>query len=597
MMEVMKVSSVLQMRNMDRRAIEEFGIPDTILMENAGNAVSGVIFKTYQDSGVATEGFSSLRFAVFSGSGNNGGDGFVVARKLFSFGANVRVFFLGSVERLSGSALANYEILKKIGMDIVKQSDFNSLENFLRDAKAYLITCDGIVDAILGTGITREVSGLYGEVIDLINRFGKGKGKPVFSVDIPSGVNGDTGMVMGKAVKATHTVTFGLAKLGNILYPGYEYCGELYVTHISFPPSIYNDDSLKVEINIPSPLPSRNPNGHKGSFGDVLFVAGAKNYYGAPLFSALSFMKAGGGYARLATPDSVAPFLSMRGGEIVMLPMEETDTGSIAYSNLEKLLDVADGVDFVVIGPGLSLNNETVKVVRDFVAKVKKPVLIDGDGLTALAMGGATGRVMSEVRDRKTGDTDISVAIGKEYPIVLTPHPGEAARLTGMSVKDVISDKPKTLDRLLRMGRGTPVVVVLKGAHSLIGISYAERDYKERGRVYTGDNLSDNGMEKISVSDKVFVNLSGNSGMATAGSGDVLTGIIAAMFGLGLDVVEAVKAGVFIHGFAGDIAARHVGEDSLTASTLVEFIPEAVRRYRKEYDELFKEYYGCIRVV
>ena len=548
----MKISSVSQMRNMDRRAIEEFGIPDAILMENAGNAVSTVILKTYQAMGAD---FSTLRFAVFSGSGNNGGDGFVVARKLFSFGAGVKVFFLGKKEKLGGASFANYSILMKLGIEIIP-SDSN---DFLGEVREYLESCDGIVDAILGTGIAREVSGLYGHIIEFLNRFGREAGRYVFSVDIPSGINGDTAMVMGRGVRATHTVTFGLPKLGNILYPGYEYCGKLYVSHISFPPSIYNDSSLQVEINIPSPLPPRKPDGHKGSFGDVLFIAGARNYYGAPLFSALSFMRAGGGYARLATPESVAPFVSVRGNEIVMIPLDETVGGSISYRNLGRLLDIAMNLDFVVIGPGLSLNEETTMLVREFVTRVEKPVLIDGDGLTALSLGKDDGKA-----------NGLSEILKRRYPTILTPHPGEAARLTGMDVKGIVSNRLRAIGEVFRVTElGNPGVVVLKGAHSLIGVAGGE----------------------------VFVNLSGNSGMATAGSGDVLTGIIAAMFGMGLDVVETVKAGVFVHGLAGDLAAKHIGEDSVTASTLMDFLPEALKSYRENYEELFRDYYGCVRLV
>ncbi len=559
----MKISSISQMRDMDRRAIEEFGIPDTILMENAGNAVSNVILETYRSvSPVFASGdFSNLNFAIFCGSGNNGGDGFVVARKLFSLGAGVRVFFLGKREKLGSSALGNYEILYRLGVDVIESAS----EGFLAMAEDYLKRCDGVVDAILGTGIAREVSGLYRDVIKLINRYGRESGRSVFSVDIPSGVNGDTGRVMGVAVKASYTVTFGLPKLGNILYPGYEYCGKLYLTHISFPPDLYNAENLQVEINVPSVLPPRNPDGHKGSFGDVLFIAGAKNYYGAPLFSALSFMRAGGGYARLATPESVAPFVSMRGSEIVMLPLKETATGSISYGNLERLLETAGGVDFVVIGPGLSLNEETARLVRDFVTGVEKPVLIDGDGLSAIA----------------GGDGRISDILRRGYPTILTPHPGEASRLIGWGAKEVVSDKLGALNEIFRLTAiAKPGIVVLKGAHSLIGVGSTDESREEDGGFR-----------------RVFVNPSGNSGMATAGSGDVLTGVIAAMFGLGLDAVEAVKAGVFIHGLAGDIAAERMGEDSVTASSVMEFLPEALKSYRENYFEVFRDYYGCVRMV
>ena len=227
----------------------------------------------------------------------------------------------------------------------------------------------------------------------------------VFSVDIPSGINGDTGEVMGVAVKADYTVTFGLPKLGNMLYPGHDHCGKLYVSHISFPPALYDSRAIKVAINNPVELPERARDTHKGSYGKALFIAGSSSYLGAPYFSALSFLKAGGGLSYLATPKSISPFIASKGSEIVFVPQKETASGSIALENKDELLEFSQTVDMVVLGPGLSLASETQELVRKLAPKIDKPLLIDGDGITAIAED------LGKIRKR-------------EAPTILTPHSG-----------------------------------------------------------------------------------------------------------------------------------------------------------------------------
>ena len=318
----MKVTRVSEMRALDRTAIEDFGIAEELLMENAGQAVYFVILKEF--------GIEGKRFLVFCGLGNNGGDGLVVARKLHSNGGAVKVFVLGDPTRFEGAAKVNFDIVSRLPIEVRQLESVETIETDIAH-------CDAIVDAILGTGITRDVKGLYGYVVESISQ----SGKPVFSVDIPSGVHGDTGKVMGAAVRADYTVTFGLPKIGNILFPGYDLGGKLYVSHISFPPSITTADSLKVAISRPVALPPREKDAHKGDFGKALFIAGAAGYYGAPYFAALSFLKAGGGYSRLAAPRSITPFIANKGSEIVFVPQEETSMGSIALENKRALLELS----------------------------------------------------------------------------------------------------------------------------------------------------------------------------------------------------------------------------------------------------------------
>jgi NAD(P)H-hydrate epimerase len=507
----MKVATTEEMRAMDRYAIETLGIPGEILMENAGLAVYYALAGEMDIAG--------RRFSVFCGGGNNGGDGFVVARKIHSSGGIVKVFLLAEKNRYKGAARKNLDMLLNLPIDVrtVESAD---------DVRGYVAHSHAVIDAIFGTGLDRAVEGLPRELIELINA----SGKPIYSIDIPSGINGDTGIPMGPAIRASATVTFGLPKRGSLLYPGFLHGGKLYVTHISFPPELYDSESVSVEVNDPPPLPERKPWGHKGDFGDVLFIAGAAGYYGAPAFSALSFLKAGGGYSRLAAPASVIPGLASQAAEIVFAPQRETRSGSLAYRNKSVLLELAQHVDMVVLGPGLSLAEETQKLVREIAAKIEKPILIDGDGITAV------GRNPRFLKRRR-------------YETILTPHAGEMSRITG---KDPDAIKINPIGILQETAALLDSIIVLKGAHSLVGLP--------DGRVY--------------------INMSGSSGMATAGSGDVLTGAIGAMFGLGLPVPEAVRAGVFVHGLAGDIAAAAKGEDGITARDIMESLPRAVAMVR-----------------
>jgi len=509
----MKISRVEEMRWMDRHATESLGIPAGILMENAGLGAAAVL--------AGERGFAGKRYVVLCGMGNNGGDGFVVARKIISNGGTAKVYIIGDPGRYQGAAKANLDMLSLLPMEVKRLETVvdGDLGRVIRHA-------DGVVDAVFGTGLDREVRGLHREVIELVN----GVRKWVLSLDIPSGVNGDTGEIMGAAVQADCTVTFGLPKIGNILYPGYKKCGKLYVTHISFPPALYNNERLKIQTNDYLPLPVRGREVHKGSVGDVLFVAGAAAYLGAPYFSAMAFLKAGGGYARLAAPGSVIPIIAGQGRELVFFPLRETKAGAMSADNFDTLMELSAKVDMVVIGPGLSLDTQTQDLVRKLVPAFRKPILIDGDGITAVA-------------------GDPALIKGRSFPTVLTPHAGEMARITGQTTAEI---QQRRIDILQAACASRGAFIVLKGAHSLIGCPDGQ----------------------------VFVNMTGNPGMATAGSGDVLTGAIAAMAGLGMPWPEAIRKGVCLHGLAGDLAARRQGEDGITAQDILDYLPLALKEDR-----------------
>jgi len=523
-----KVSTVEMMRSLDNGAMENYHIPDKILMENAGNAAYFVIHDEF--------GIKGKRFVVFCGIGNNGGDGFVVARKLHSNGGLVTVFLLNDSEKLKGCARDNFDILSAIPVTIERISSIGQTN----DAVTH---CDAVVDALFGTGLTRSITGLYKDVIELINK----TNKPVFSIDVPSGINGDTGQIMGCAIKADYTVTFGLPKLGNLLYPGFGMCGKLYVTHISFPPSHYNNKNIRVETNDPLTIPERDEDTHKGDYGKALFIAGSSQYLGAPYFSAFSFLKAGGGLSYLASPKSITPFLANKGSEIVFLPQTETDEGNLSERSKNEILEFSDNVDIVIIGPGLSLNEETQELVRKLVTDINKPIIIDGDGITAIAK-------------------DIDIIKNRKETTILTPHLGEMSRITKMDVEKIKKDRiPILFDTSMELN----AYIILKGAHTLI--SHPEKH--------------------------IFINMSGNPGMATAGCGDVLAGTVAAMFGLGLSTEDSIRMGVFIHGLSGDLAMRDIGEDGITANDIMNYLPEAIRHLRMNFEDIAENVYESIYIV
>jgi len=524
----MKVSTVEQMRNLDRGAIEMFKTPDILLMENAGGAVYYVIHSEF--------GIKGKRFIIFCGIGNNGGDGFVVARKLHSNGGLVTVFLLGDSNKLSGCARDNFDTISTLPIQIEK---ITSVEQITPSVAG----CDAIVDAIFGTGLVRDVGGIYGEVIELINE----SGKTVFSVDIPSGINGDNGQVMGCAVKADYTVTFGLPKLGNLLYPGSELCGKLSVTHISFSPSLYDTDEIRAETNDPFPIPMRREDSHKGSYGKALFIAGSSNYLGAPYFAALSFLKAGGGLSYLAAPTSITNFLATKGSEIVFAPQRETKRGSLSLDAKDDLLEFSERSDMVVMGPGLSLNEETQQLVRGLASLINKPLIIDGDGITAVS-------------------ENIDLIKKRKSPTILTPHLGEMSRIIKTGITEINANKVPLLTKACQE---LHAIIILKGAHTLIGLP----------------------------DERVYINMSGNPGMATAGSGDVLVGTIAAMHGLGFSLEESTRMGVFLHGLAGDLAMRDMGEDGIIAGDIMNYLPEALRYCREQHEELSKNVYESIYMV
>jgi len=526
-----KICSVEEMKRIDDKAHVEYGIDHLILMENAGTAVYDVLVREVD--------LDNRKICVFAGTGNNGGDALVAARRLFSRGYYVRVFVVGELSRATDLMRRNYDLVKKLGVEnylIESEEDLNKYMPLIRE-------CDIIIVGLIGIGLRGEVSGYRRKIIETINSLGR----IVVSVDIPSGVGGDNGKVYGVAVKSTYTVTFGLPKYGNILYPGYYYNGKLYISRLSYPPQLLDSEEIRAELNYPIPPPERIRWGHKGLFGKFLVIGGARYYYGAPYYAAYSFLRAGGGYSRLAAPKSVVPFIAARNSEIVFIPLEETEEGSISKINYERILEIVDQyeIDIVAIGSGASLNSETQELIRDLVSSIKKPLIIDGDGLTAVSKDPGV------LRDRKD-------------PTILTPHLGEFSRLTKLSAQEISEDPIRILRKTCQELNS---YIALKGAHTII----------------------------CYPNNYIYINMTGNPGMAKAGSGDVLTGTIAAMYGIGYrDIGEALRMGVLIHGLAGDLAADELGEDGVTPDDIINYLPKATKILREDINHIIKRYMPII---
>jgi hydroxyethylthiazole kinase-like uncharacterized protein yjeF len=510
----MRVVTAHTMQEVDKRAIEEFGIPGLTLMENAGLRCTDAIIEEFGARGYAV---------IIAGTGNNGGDGYVIARLLRQAGWDVHVFILAEPGRIGGDAAANLARLP--GEEITYCPHAGQLPSLHMDEIA---RADVIVDAMFGTGLRSDVSGVYREAIEIINA----SGRPVLAVDIPSGIHGTTGRVLGDAVRAYITVTFAFAKLGHVLYPGAEHTSRLIVADIGIPShlmeaaqgyDLLNDDFIRPMLR------RRDRQAHKGHFGHCLVIAGSTGKTGAAALSANSAMRAGSGLVTLAVAESLHSILEMKTTEVMTVPLPDSNSGhltSSAFPAIEKLLD---GKDALAIGPGLGRRPGTTALVQTIVESVSLPLVIDADGLNALAED------ITILRRKKSAD------------VILTPHPGEMARLLGTSIPDVEAIRISVAQEF---ARNFGVFLILKGARTIIA--------------------SPTGIAAI--------NGSGNPGMASGGMGDVLTGIIVSLLGQHYSAWDACRIGVYIHGYAANLVADQKGEIGISASDVQEMLPLAYNK-------------------
>ncbi len=514
----MKIVTAAEMREIDRITSERYGVPSLTLMENAGTAVADFVLSQYP---------SAKRIAVICGKGNNGGDGFVAARKLHQAGKDVRVLLLADRSELRGDAA---EMFTKLPVSPVTVSSQEQLKT------GAVFDADLVIDAILGAGFRPPVRGLYAEAIAALNA----GSAPVVAADIPSGADADVmGEQVGAVARADAVVTFTAPRPAHIF--GMLTTGPTVVAPIGSP-----DDAIvsSLQLNVITPrelaplIGPRSPAANKGSFGHVLVLGGSTGKAGAAAMAGMAALRAGAGLSTVATAKSVLATVAGFHPELMTEPLDETDAGSISIHALEqgRMDSLAERKTVLAVGPGISRHPETAEFVRGAIGKYKLPIVLDADGLNAFE-----GR-SAELKSRAG-------------TLVITPHPGEMARLTGSTISAVQHDR---LNVARSFASEHQLIVVLKGHRTLI----AQPD------------------------GTVWVNTTGNPGMATGGTGDILTGMVAGLIAQYPDrIAEAVIAAVHLHGMAGDVARERMGEHSLVATDLLKALPEAFRRTRQSAEQ------------
>ena len=530
----MKALTAAQMREADRLTTERFGIPGSELMENAGTAIAEFLRDKFPD-------LARRKILILCGKGNNGGDGMVVARLLKNFGCTAVVFLFANPGSVEGDAAANLKRWQQgLGELYVVTSEAE-----WESARAALAEADLIVDALLGTGLRGPVEGLLGAVIEDLNAArARRRGKMVVvAVDMPSGLASDSQDFGGPVMAADFTVTLTAPKVGQLVLPHSSRCGVLIVKEIGTPADLLESDPhLKIHWIEPAeflalPL-AREQDANKGSYGHALIVAGSLGKSGAAILAARGALRCGAGLVTVATPMDVLPIVAGGLPEMMTVPLGCTDAGTASLGNLDygKFEEMVRGKSVLAIGPGLSMQHETQQFIRLVVGQTEIPIILDADGLNAFAG-------MADTLNERRAPA-----------MVLTPHPGEMARLLGITVKEV---QARRLEVALEAAGRWRAHVILKGFHTILA----------------------------TPSGNAYINTTGNPGMATGGTGDVLTGILAgltAQFGIE-DWARVLSFAVYLHGLAGDLAASRVGQAPLIASDLIEAIPEAYSRVLAEW--------------
>lgn len=512
---IMKIVTAMQMQALDRRAMTEGRVPSLILMENAGSAVVTTMEQCLGP-------LRGKTVAILCGKGHNGGDGFAVARLLSRKQARVQVVTMVPGAELRGDPQTMYRrLLRVAGRSSVRPCPSPDRLG------ALLASSDLVIDALFGTGLSAPITGAHRTAIEAIN----GAGRPVISVDIPSGIHADTGAVLGVAVRADVTVTFGLPKLGLYLGSGIDHAGTVRVADIGIPSAFAQTVPSRIELitheQAHALLPPRRPSDHKGTYGHAGIIAGSVGKTGAAALAGRGALRVGAGLVTVATPASVNDVLEAKLLEVMTVPMPETKARTLARSGLDRLLTFVNARTAVAVGPGLTTHPETVDLVHALIGRLEKPAVLDADALNALA--GRTA-LLTECK----------------IPPVLTPHPGEMARLDDQSTpQSVNADRIGTATRFAQ-GRG--VILVLKGARTVVA----------------------------NPDGRVAICPTGNPGMATAGTGDVLTGMIVGLLAQRLSGWDAACAATFFHGLAGDLAASTRGQVGMTAGDLLDHIPQAL---------------------
>lgn len=511
----MRIVTTAAMRELDRKSIEEIGIPGAVLMENAGRGATDVLLRCFS-------GLRDAPVALVCGAGNNGGDGFVVARLLRERGIQAQVFLLAAPERLAGDGKIYFDVLQRVGVPVRSLATTGVTARLKKEWKG--ASC--IVDAIFGTGLARQVGGVYREAVRGI----LGSGRPVLAVDIPSGIDADTGRILGVAVRADCTATFGLPKRGLYLHPGAEHAGRIECVDIGIPGSLVEMLAPREETIEAEPFRgrlARKVDTHKGTYGHLFVLAGSVGKTGAACLASEGALRCGAGLVTAGIPESLNSILEEKLTEAMTLPLPGTDLGTLSVRALDRVLEFSGSVSGLVVGPGLGTHGEVERLIREIWTRVEKPMVWDADGLNLLARN-------PDLKGRNRS------------PVIVTPHPGEMARMIGKTVRYVQENRVEVAKGFARQWG---VVTVLKGSRTLVADPQG----------------------------KLGVNLTGNAGMATGGMGDVLTGMLGGLVVQGMDPYDAACFGVLVHGAAGDRVAGRLGPVGFLATEVMQAIPEIFR--------------------
>jgi ADP-dependent NAD(P)H-hydrate dehydratase / NAD(P)H-hydrate epimerase len=515
-----KLVTAGQMQDLDRRTIQECGIPSIVLMENAGRGAAELLVRYFPE---VRAGW----VAVLAGSGNNGGDGFVIARHLKNWGVYTKVYLFSSLDDVKGDAGTNLQIWLAMGgelVEVIYKGDFARIKKEFSGASL-------IVDAIFGTGLNSEVQGFLKDTISFINSLPQ----PVMAVDIPSGLDATGGKILGDAIRADLTTTFGLAKIGQVIEPGASYVGRLEVIDIGIPRHLIEEADIKThlidldELDLAF-LDPRPAQAHKGDYGHLFVLAGSPGKTGAAAMVCQGALRTGAGLVTLGIPASLNPILEAKLTEAMTEPLPDTGNGYLFADALGRIHELLEGKTALALGPGISTLPQVQETLAELIPSVAVPLVVDADGISAIAQ-------RPEILKQCKGS------------VVLTPHPGEMARLAGITVQQVQDDR---IGVAKACATSYNCIVVLKGNKTVIA----------------------------SPEEEVYINPTGNPGMASGGTGDVLTGMIGGLVAQGLPPLKAAQWGVFLHGLAGDMAAKELGEIPLIASDIIDYLPDALREVK-----------------
>ena len=509
----MKILDAAGMREVDRRAIEQIGIPSLVLMENAASGVADAIGTSFP---------TAERVAIVCGPGNNGGDGLALARLLWNRGYEVVVALVHGGKSLSGDAATQRSIVGAMGLEILDVGDADELEDAVRACRG----TDLIVDALFGTGLDRPLEGIFATAVEAIDELEI----PLLAVDVPSGLDASRAEPIGPNTHARLTVALGAPKRAHVFAPASEAVGDVAVVDLGLPAGLI-EEAPGIELleawRMADLLPPRGPTAHKRDLGHLLVVAGAEGTLGAALLTTKAALRSGAGLVTLAVAEQLAPFADTRSLESMTLGLPAVSGGRIGADAVGPVLEACAACDALAMGPGTGADGETGEALREIALRAGIPLVLDADGINAFAGRGR------ELRERSIST-------------ILTPHPGELGRLLGRDVPRTASDR---LEAVLAAAQTTGAVVILKGHQTLIA--------DPKGRI--------------------ALNPTGNPGMATGGTGDVLTGVAGAMLARGLDPFDVACLAAFVHGSAGDLALEEAGEEGLVAGDLVAHLSRAFR--------------------